>query len=64
MKLDETCHGRVNLSDSPKINLNCRDGPSGHDGIFLGMNPLPPGVATDIPVNFAQRSLRIKLNTR
>ena len=27
-------HGRVNYCDSPKINLNCRDGPCAHDSIF------------------------------
>ena len=30
-----TVGGRVSPSDSPKINLKCQDGPSGHNGNFL-----------------------------
>ena len=63
IKLEKFCYGRVNPSDSPKINLNWRDGPSGHDGNFFGIIPPPLGVATVVPVNFAQKSLRIKLDS-
>ena len=36
-----------------KINPNCRDGPSGHNGNFFGTIPPPPGVATVVRGNFA-----------
>ena len=36
-------HGRVNPYDSPKIDLNCRDGPSGHDGIVFWNNSAASG---------------------
>ena len=36
-------HNRVNPSDSPKINLNWRDGPSGHDGKFFRNNSSASG---------------------
>ena len=49
-------HTRVNPSDSFKINLNCRDGPSGHYGNFFGINLPSSGVATVVSVNFAQKS--------
>ena len=35
-----------------KINPNCRDGPSGHDGIFFGIILPPSGVATVVRGNF------------
>ena len=47
----------------PKINLNCQDGPSGHDGKFFGRISPPPGVAMVVPINFAQKSLQIKLDS-
>ena len=46
-----------------KINLNCRDGPSRHDGNYFGIIPPPPGEETVIPINFAQKPLRIKLDS-
>ena len=56
-------YGRVNPSDSLKINLNCQDGPSERAGKSFGMIPPPPGVATVVLVNFDQKSLPIKLNS-
>ena len=55
-------YGRVNPSDSPKINLNCRNGSSGHDGNFFGMIPPTPGIATVVLANFVQKSLSINLD--
>ena len=46
------CRGGAGRCAQQKINLNCRDGSSGHDSIFFGIIPPPLGVATVVPVNF------------